>query len=756
MPDVGAGFGYAVFGTDTFGQEPDTTGFTTKIEAEYNEPYLRLVIKGITYEDFVIDAPTISRGADIIAGTINVVLSNTPRAQIHGVGIAFVDASPATITDTGSGFINAGFEPGDRITISGSTSNDGIYIIAGLISGTLTLVAGDSLTNEGASALVSILAQPAFNFFVENRIDNMGIPARLGLRFAETAGVLYLLTGTVEEVSYSGARVTLAIRDRMAPMLERRIGSGQDPVDYHSRITQVSPALLAWELLTVFGELDNTFNTDNVDIDHASWSAWSTLVDNHNYKVKARFPGTTIQNALLRIADMTNSFIWVSGEGKFKFAMFEPPHTADGSDETFDTDNCVNIDPAIDKSTIINVARIMFGHQPDKNYEPEAKITSKLIGFGDDNPDRIYLVEHDIDFGFLAAGFREGEAVTIRGSKENDGVYGVETVANGVMHIFEAVGLTDELDGEQTGTTVTLTQSQDTSTYISTALVFNSNAGNDTIYDVTGSFTLQGIIGTDSVTISGSASNDGTFTVDSIDANTITLDAAETLVQEPSGTVITLTQTHTISYTSNTIGFDDDEVGGGFGWDFEPADVDHIFDTAKQFADEGFNHQYDVTVSGSLSNDGTYRLQSMTDEKLNLEHQSMEDEASGNTITITQRHDLDTTGQQYESNITLIDDLSINLYGLRPYVDEDRVIWHANLKSAAEMGKQRILIYKFPKEIIKLQATMTGFLSEPGDLIHVTEGQKEINDRTYYTKSLDLDIEQGIANIKAIRGNTGE
>lgn len=77
-------------------------------------------------------------------------------ATITAATIAFVDSDPDTITDSGSGFITAGFKAGRPITVAGSASNDGTYTIASVAAGTITLVAGDSLTVEPLGASVTI------------------------------------------------------------------------------------------------------------------------------------------------------------------------------------------------------------------------------------------------------------------------------------------------------------------------------------------------------------------------------------------------------------------------------------------------------------------------------------------------------------------------------------------------------------------------------------------------------------------------
>jgi len=85
----------------------------------------------------------------------------TTTAKISGTTIAFVDGgvSSDTITDTGNGFVTAGFEATDKIRIIGSASNDGDYQLTGAVAGTLTMATA-LLTEEalvdGAGESVTI------------------------------------------------------------------------------------------------------------------------------------------------------------------------------------------------------------------------------------------------------------------------------------------------------------------------------------------------------------------------------------------------------------------------------------------------------------------------------------------------------------------------------------------------------------------------------------------------------------------------
>jgi len=80
---------------------------------------------------------------------------------IGGTTIAFVDGggSSDTITDSGSGFVTAGFAATDKIRVIGSASNDGDYQLTNAAAGTLTMATG-LLTAETASESVTIYQIP--------------------------------------------------------------------------------------------------------------------------------------------------------------------------------------------------------------------------------------------------------------------------------------------------------------------------------------------------------------------------------------------------------------------------------------------------------------------------------------------------------------------------------------------------------------------------------------------------------------------
>ena len=66
--------------------------------------------------------------------------------------IAFVDSNPDTITDSGNGFITAGFIPGMHILPSGTVNNNTAYTIETVAAGIITLKSTDTVTAESAGS----------------------------------------------------------------------------------------------------------------------------------------------------------------------------------------------------------------------------------------------------------------------------------------------------------------------------------------------------------------------------------------------------------------------------------------------------------------------------------------------------------------------------------------------------------------------------------------------------------------------------
>ena len=76
----------------------------------------------------------------------------TTVVSVTGTTFAAVDSNPDTITDSGTGFVTAGFKVGDTIRISGAgdAANHGTHVLDVVTAGTLTLSSASALTVDGA------------------------------------------------------------------------------------------------------------------------------------------------------------------------------------------------------------------------------------------------------------------------------------------------------------------------------------------------------------------------------------------------------------------------------------------------------------------------------------------------------------------------------------------------------------------------------------------------------------------------------
>lgn len=111
--------------------------------------------------------------------------------------IAIVDggAGDDTITDTGSGFITAGFVTGMDVTIAGSAADDGTYTCTDVATGTLSFATG-SFTGEVAGNVIALAS--ATGGSVRDILQNGIIEIRSGSQPTNAdAAVTGTLLGTI-------------------------------------------------------------------------------------------------------------------------------------------------------------------------------------------------------------------------------------------------------------------------------------------------------------------------------------------------------------------------------------------------------------------------------------------------------------------------------------------------------------------------------------------------------------------------------
>lgn len=306
--------------------------FIAKMKAQHNKPRIKVLYDSGNITTDINGIAEIGRNANLEPGFCTLMLDNRDNGYDDfftvddefgkklevklGFGsfatktastISFHDndPDPDTIEDSGDGLVMAGFVVGSVITVDGSDDNDGSYTITAIEAGAITVA--EALTNEVAGDSITIATEE-----------------------------LDLFTGYVEEMSgydYRNKTVQIIARDKLARLLDKKIIDISGDNEYGKSwnfflldgTTRTSDSVLSntvWEILTEYGDFDDTASTANTDIDYASWAAWATEVDDGGYSIYdigVHAFGETVRDILLRITELSNSIFWVGGDGKLRF-----------------------------------------------------------------------------------------------------------------------------------------------------------------------------------------------------------------------------------------------------------------------------------------------------------------------------------------------------------------------------------------------------------------------------------------------------
>lgn len=237
--------------------------------------------------------------------------------------------------------------PKIRFTYDGSNYDEYVWNIG-------TIHRDDQL-NTGVAVVKVSNADGTWSTEFYDTLANMGGAASVSLYWEGDSEYMPLVTGVVFDVKFRDPDAFIYIKDRFANLLKHPLGSGQVPVDLFSG-SAYNSAELVWEILTTHGGLDDTESSANTDIDYDSWTDWNTAMT--FFALKARFTGQSIRSALLTIARLSTSMIWIDNTGKFAFA----PNFTVG--ETFTTSTFKKLDIDISMENVINNYDVFHGWDP--------------------------------------------------------------------------------------------------------------------------------------------------------------------------------------------------------------------------------------------------------------------------------------------------------------------------------------------------------------------------------------------------------
>lgn len=214
--------------------------------------------------------------------------------------------------------------------------------------------------SAGKATVVVNNAGQWWNFLYETNVS-LGGAAEIQVYIdGDAANVLTILKGKIQRPKFLGAKVALVIRDHSGDWLNIKVGSNRQPATFYLAQTRTAD-FFVWRLLTTEGGLDSLTAPENPDIDYTSFAAWRDQhITPNAYEIKARLTGHTISETLMRICQMTHSYIWVNNDGKVAFA---PPYNPGYS---YDESNTSMRDLELNEDRILNLVEARNGYNFDQ------------------------------------------------------------------------------------------------------------------------------------------------------------------------------------------------------------------------------------------------------------------------------------------------------------------------------------------------------------------------------------------------------
>ena len=236
-------------------------------------------------------------------------------------------------------------EPRLKITIGGTDysnyleSIDQIRRDASLSIGTVTM----TLKNHNG----------LFNY-LHAAGDAMGITATVQLYLNGAPADLHtVFSGKVEDVNYKGAVCIMRVKDHCGSLLDKPMTAARDPHILGGSGMTVDE--FVYRVLVSYGDLDSTQGTGNTDINWTSFSNWrDSYLATKDYHIQARFTDQSVGWTLLKVAQLTHSYIWIDNSGKVAFA---PPY---GTGYTYDEINTESRDLHIAVDDMINYMTVRY------------------------------------------------------------------------------------------------------------------------------------------------------------------------------------------------------------------------------------------------------------------------------------------------------------------------------------------------------------------------------------------------------------
>lgn len=208
-----------------------------------------------------------------------------------------------------------------------------------------------------------------FNFFFQTlysmAASGTQIPAVLKYGFTHpTSGdeLIPIFTGQFKGISYSNDKARITCRDNLWQLEKLQVGDGDtNPVSYYNTLANS----LTWSVLTSYGMRSNIASTSNPDIDYPSFVEWGTVIQAEALGLSGILRGDKVFDIIHEVQELTDSAIWIDGNGRLKFVRFSEASSIDTLIQVLDT---IEIGVDVDDARIVNKQYVSAQYSKDTEF----------------------------------------------------------------------------------------------------------------------------------------------------------------------------------------------------------------------------------------------------------------------------------------------------------------------------------------------------------------------------------------------------
>lgn len=209
-------------------------------------------------------------------------------------------------------------------------------------------------------------ADRTFNFFLTDG-TKLHTSCSINMGFDVSSEAVNVMAGTIDSLKFNNEKCSITIIDKFKVLTDRLVGDSSTPTNYISSSYLVHD--MAWYLCTSYGGLSALTSTNNPDIDYSSFNSWTSVFSTDNVRIRGSFSGQTAAELLKKIANLTQSAIWVENN-KLKFSRFT---IATSAALSFDESTIIDGTQAMDERDLVNK------HYVNANYDVTSKVYAIVV-----------------------------------------------------------------------------------------------------------------------------------------------------------------------------------------------------------------------------------------------------------------------------------------------------------------------------------------------------------------------------------------